>query len=285
MESGAKQKRDSTATAALTGHVLLIATEELGGATVIEELRRELREANAEKLMVIAPAVERSPLHHALGDVNTARREAEKRLAASLAELRRAGIAALGEVGDSDPLVAAKDALRQFGADEVLIVAHAEDQARWFEDDLFERARTELHPTVRLITLRREGDDAEPRLAGVEESGPGRDRPAGAEHEVTLSQNLPQFTRGGLAGIAIAVVGTIVAIVLAATGPGSESAGGAAQILIAMGVALINMTHVVGLTLQESVHYRGGWQRFFRNLSLVATPAAIVANALISLLS
>ena len=71
---------------------------------------------------------------------------------------------------------------------------------------------------------------------------------------------------------------------LAATGPSSESAGGAAQILIAMGVALINMAHVVGLLLLESVNYHGGWQRFFRNLSLTATPLAILANALISIL-
>lgn len=283
MESGPEQRRDDAAVAS-QGHVLLIAIEELRGSGLIEELRNELRNARAEKVLVIAPAVERSPLHHALGDVDTAKREAEKRLQVSLDELRRAGMSALGEVGDSDPLIAAKDALRQFGADEVLIVAHAEDQALWFEDGLFERARMELYPTVRLVTLRREEDDPEPHLAGIEESGPGRDRPADAERELSLSPNLPRVTPGALAGIPIAVLGTIVVIVLAATGPGSDSAGGAAQILIAMGVALINMAHVVGLVLLESVHYRGGWQRFFRNLSMVATPAAIVVNALISLL-
>lgn len=264
--------------------MLLIATEELSGVALIDELRRELDES-VEKVMVIAPAVEESPLHHALGDVDAARREAERRLERSLGALREADIPALGEIGDSDPLTATKDALRQFGADEILIVAHAKDQARWFEDGLFERARTELYPPVRMVTLRLDEGDPEPHLAGIEESGPGRDRPADAEHEVSLSQNLPPFTRGGLAGIVIAIVGTIVVIVLAATGPGTESAGGAAQILLAMAVALINMAHVVGLLLLESVHYRGGWQRFFRNLSLVATPVAIVANAAISILS
>jgi hypothetical protein len=107
---------------------------------------------------------------------------------------------------------------------------------------------------------------------------------AGAEQELSLSPNLPPIARGDLASILIAIVGTIVVIVLAAAGPGAESAGGAAQILIAMGVALVNMAHVVGLTLLESVHARGGLQRFFRNLSMTATPLAIVANGLITLL-
>ncbi len=103
-------------------------------------------------------------------------------------------------------------------------------------------------------------------------------------HEVRLSPNLPPFTRGDLAAVLIAIVGTMVAIVLAATGPGVQSAAGAAQILIAIGVSLINMAHVVGLLLFESVDYHGAAQSFFRTLSLVATPAAIVANLLLSVL-
>lgn len=261
--------------------VLVIVTDELSGGDVIDDLRRHLRGAEPSDVMVIAPAVEKTAFRHALGDIDSATTEAKRRLEVSLAELRGAGISAMGEVGDSDPLTAAKDALRQYPAEEVLIVAHAEDQARWFEDGLFERAQETLYPPLRMVAVRRE-DDGEPHLAGVEEAGPGR-KPS-AERELSLSLNLPRFTRGDLAGVLVAIVGTIVAIVLAATGPSSESAGGAAQILIAMGVALINMAHVVGLLLLESVDYHGGWQRFFRNLSLTATPLAIFVNALISIL-
>lgn len=158
-------------------HVLVIATDELVGHELIEELRGHLHEIGAENVMVIAPAVEKTAFHRALGDVDTATREAQRRLDESMAELRAAGISALGEVGDSDPLVAAEDALRQFGADEILIVAHAEDQARWFEDGLFERARTELQPALRMLRLRREEGESEPHLVDIEESGPGRDQP------------------------------------------------------------------------------------------------------------
>jgi len=104
------------------------------------------------------------------------------------------------------------------------------------------------------------------------------------KHEVEPSDNMPPFTRGDLGAVLVAIVGTILAIVLAATGPGVQSAAGAAQILIAMAISLINMAHVVGLLLFESVDYHGPAQTFFRTLSTVATPAAVAANLVLSLL-
>ena len=265
--------------------VLVLATEELAGRELLGELGGHLREAGSSEVMVVVPAVEKTAFQHALGDVDKAVKEAKKRLETSLDELGRAGIRALGEIGDSDPLAAAEDALREFVADEVLIVAHADDQARWFEDGLFERAQEELRPALCMVTVRRESDEREPHLAGVEESAPGHRPHPGGERELRLSPNMPRLARGDVGGILVAIVGTILAIVLAATGPGTESPGGAAQILIAMAVALINMAHVVGLILLESVGQRGGWQSFFRNLSIVATPLAVVTNGAISLLA
>jgi hypothetical protein len=279
-----QERSDGETTLQLRARILIVATDDVAGPELLEDLRGHLGDAHATEVMVTSPAVEKSAFRHALGDVDAASMQAGRRLETSLDELNRAGISASGEIGDSDPLVAAGDALRQFAADEVLIVAHVSDQARWFEDGLFERAQAELEPAVRMVTLRRDEEDGPPHLAAVEEAGPGLKPEPGADHEVEISPNLPRLTRGGLAGILIAIVGTIVVIVLAGTGPSIDSAGGAAQILIAMALALINMAHVVGLTLLESVHYRGGWQRFFSRLSLTATPLAIVANALISII-
>jgi hypothetical protein len=85
------------------------------------------------------------------------------------------------------------------------------------------------------------------------------------------------------------VVGTIVAIVLAAAvgtaSEGPQSGWKAVAIGAAIAVALVNMAHVVGLLLMESVRYRGGFARFFRTLSLVATPAAVLLNLIILLAS
>jgi hypothetical protein len=71
--------------------------------------------------------------------------------------------------------------------------------------------------------------------------------------------------------------------VLAAAGPGPESGWGAVSILIAIGVALVNLAHVVGLVLFESVHKRDGAARMFRRLALTATPVALVVNLAILL--
>lgn len=197
-----------------TVRLLVVAMDELAGPELIEELRRSLPTTRPAEVMVIAPAVEKTAFRHALGDVDSASREAKQRLQASLDELNGAGIAALGEVGDSDPVVAAQDALRQFIAGEVLIIAHAESEARWFEDGLFKRAQEELRPAVRMIAVRHEEGDPAPHVARVEESGPGRRPAPGAGRELRLSPNLPRFTRGDLAGIVVAIVGTIVAIIV-----------------------------------------------------------------------
>jgi hypothetical protein len=188
--------------------ILVIATDELAGPELVEEFRHRLRDVEAE-VMVIAPAVEKTVFHHALGDVDTAVMEAGRRLETSLDELRRAGIPALGEIGDSDPIVAAEDALRVSFADEVLIVAHADDQARWFEDGLFQRAKHELRPAVRMLAVWHE-DGEPPHLAGIEESGPGREPQPGDEQGAPA--NLPRPTRRILVAIVAAV---IVALLIA----------------------------------------------------------------------
>ena len=68
-----------------------------------------------------------------------------------------------------------------------------------------------------------------------------------------------------------------------AGGSGTDSGWVAAAIGIAIATALINMAHVVGLTLMEAVRYRGGFAKFFRTLSLVGTPLAVLINLAIAI--
>jgi hypothetical protein len=209
-------------------------------------------------------------------------RDASERLQASLEQLRRMGIEASGEVGDADPVLAAQDALRKRPADEVVILERAPQEARWFEEGLFQRAQEELSPPLKLILVDHDSDGAG-HVTAVEQA------PAGTEDvrrdvggTVEISENMPRFSRADLAGMVLGVVGTIVAAILAAT-VGPEKAAGAVAILIAIGIALINLAHVVGLLLMESVRYRGGFETFFRTLALVGTPAAVLVNLVIAL--
>jgi hypothetical protein len=267
-------------TAAAPRRLLAIVTDALEGPEPIDELQRQPDGGRVE-VRVVVPAVEATPFRHTLGDIDEPKREAEDLLRASLDSLRRSGVSASGGVGDPDPVQAAADALREAPADEVLIFEHEEGQARWFENGLFERAQESIEPPLRMVVVHSGEADGD-HVVAVEKAGRGIEHHD--ENEIG-SAYLPGLSRRDLAGMVIGIVGTLVAAILAAAGPGPDSGWGAASILIAIAIALVNLAHVVGLTLFESVRYRGGFAKLFRTVALVGTPAAVLANLLILLLA
>jgi GABA permease len=70
------------------------------------------------------------------------------------------GLAARGEVGDSDPNVAIEDALGTFAADEVIISTHPPDRSRWLERGVVERARDELDLPITHVVVDLEAESA-----------------------------------------------------------------------------------------------------------------------------
>ena len=119
--------------------ILVIANETVGG----EELREILRskaEGVDEQILVVCPALN-SAVRHWASDEDGARAAAQQRLDRSLARLREEGIQARGEVGDGDPLQAMEDALRTFGADEIVISTHPEGRSNWLERNVVGSAR------------------------------------------------------------------------------------------------------------------------------------------------
>ena len=119
--------------------ILVVANETVGGET----LRRRIRDRSGgfrTEILVVSPALN-SPLKHWISDEDEARAAAQERLERSLARLRSAGIDARGEVGDGEPLQAMEDALRTFGADEIIISTHPEGRSHWLERGVVERAR------------------------------------------------------------------------------------------------------------------------------------------------
>jgi hypothetical protein len=180
---------------------------------------------------------------------------------------------------------AAQDALHEAPADEVLIFERESEQARWFEEGLFDRAREGLEPPLRMIVVHT-GDPGGEHVVAVEEAGAGTSDSDEGEVGIPISHNMPQVPRGDLAGMATAIVGTIAAAILAAAAAGnSDSVTGwhAIALGVAIAIALVNMAHVVGLTLFESVRYQGGFAKLFRTLSLIGTPAAVLVNLAILL--
>lgn len=258
--------------------LIAIVTDEIHGPEPVEEICGDSHGEHVE-VRVVVPAVEAGPLEHTLGDIDEPRRQAEARLEKALQLIRDTGITVSGEVGDPDPVQAARDALLKSPADEILIFEHAEGQAEWYENGLFERAQESLEPPLRMVVL--ETADGRPdHIVKKDEAGPGTINPH-AGKEVGGGAYVPGLTREDLAGMLAGIIGTIVVAILAAVAAaGSETDSGwaAAAILIAIGVALANLAHVVGITIFESVNYRGGFAKFFRTLALIATPLAVLVN-------
>jgi hypothetical protein len=270
--------------------LLVVCPPAVDGKRLREEVERRAGERPAV-VQLVAPAVTESKLKAAMGDVDEAMGEASERLEQTLEGLRGDRVTAEGMVGDADPLVATEDALGTFPADEVLIVTHSGDKAKWFEEDLFDRAAERFEPPLVHVEL---GANGALPLAETEESGAGVQRDEPAEGEVELSPNLPPFSKRDLVSLFVAIVGTIVLALLAAN-VGHSAHGGkagvisahdfpdAARILIAIAFALINLAHVVGLLIFNSQEYRGPGREWFSNLSLFGTPIAVVVSLLLTI--
>ena len=139
--------------------ILVVANETVGGRT-LREMIRERSEDVQEEVLVVCPALN-SPLRTWTSDEDGARAAAQGRLDASLARLRDAGINARGEVGDGDPLQAIEDALRTFGADEVILSTHPEGRSHWLERGVVESARERFDVPIThvVVDLARETED------------------------------------------------------------------------------------------------------------------------------
>jgi hypothetical protein len=61
------------------------------------------------------------------------------------------------DVGDSDPVTAIEDALREFPADEVLVITRPDDDASWLEAGSGEEAQSRFHLPIRLVTVADDG--------------------------------------------------------------------------------------------------------------------------------
>jgi hypothetical protein len=141
--------------------ILVIANETVGGDALRNEIRSRSEGYNAE-VLVVTPALN-SPVRHWTSDEDRARAEAQQRLEASLERLAQAGIGARGEVGDGDPLQAIEDALRTFGADEVIISTHPEGRSHWLERGVVSGARERFAVPITHVVVDLEAEHEEVR--------------------------------------------------------------------------------------------------------------------------
>ena len=147
--------------------ILVIANETVGGAELMQILRSK-SEGVREQILVVCPALN-SQLRHWTSDEDRARGEAQARLEESLAALADEGVRARGQVGDADPVQAVEDALRTFGADEIVVSTHPPGRSNWLERGVVERVRERFPCPIHHVVVDLEAERGAAR-AGVDEA-------------------------------------------------------------------------------------------------------------------
>ena len=141
--------------------ILVIANETVGGETLRDEIRRRAENYD-ERVRVICPAL-MSAVRYFASDEDRARALAQERLDHSLSRLREVGVNCEGEVGDADPLQAIEDALRSFGADEIIISTHPEGRSQWLERGVVRGARERFDVPITHVVVDLEAEREEVR--------------------------------------------------------------------------------------------------------------------------
>ena len=118
--------------------ILVVANETVGGEE-LRELAQQRGCGEREEVLVVCPGAQLARPALGVGRGPRPRR----RPGAARRVPRRAspshGIQARGEIGDGDPLQAIEDALRTFGADEIVISTHPPGRSNWLEHGVVER--------------------------------------------------------------------------------------------------------------------------------------------------
>ena len=259
--------------------ILLVADERFHGEALIQEIQSHIEGRSIQvEVFIMAPVLAHSALEHELGGIDEPLKEAGERLDWVVAELKRVGIDAVGQVGDEDLMVAIGDGLRQFDADEIVLVAHAKGERTYAEKDIWQKIEQEH--TLPVVGL----------MVHVESDGVGEvvseehldARAESIEDEAREGHEAPPLGRRDVLGVLYAFFGTILLGLLALEAgidDNGDIVGGAALILLlAFGAFIINVAYIVAILLFRSVTYSGPWVRFFAGASLLITTVGLVAS-------
>ena len=132
--------------------VLALVSEPVSGQALKEAIGAE--PAQAAEVLVVAPALN-SRFRFWTSDSDEAIARAEQVAQETVERLEEEGVDAAGDTGESDPLLAAQDALQTFDADEIVLFTHPEGQRNWAEEGLVEEADRRFTQAVRHVLVER----------------------------------------------------------------------------------------------------------------------------------
>jgi hypothetical protein len=136
--------------------ILVLANETIGGEKLLDAIRARAAEGDA-RFHVVVPEIR--PRHGNVIYDDAVRSSAQVRVDLALAFMREEGITGRGEVGDRDPLNAAKDAIADHRITEIIVSTLPPSSSGWMKRDLIEALEndTGLPVTHVVVDLAREG--------------------------------------------------------------------------------------------------------------------------------
>jgi hypothetical protein len=136
--------------------ILVLANETIGGEKLLDAIRARHAEGDA-RFHVVVPEIR--PRHGNIIYDEAVRDSAQVRVDLALSFMHNEGIEGSGEVGDRDPLNAAKDAIAEHGIDEIIVSTLPALSSGWMKRDLIEVLENETGLPVKhvVVDLAREG--------------------------------------------------------------------------------------------------------------------------------
>jgi hypothetical protein len=113
--------------------LLVLTSEPISASELRAAVGPEVDPRDAE-VMVVAPALQPSPIKFWFSDADEAIERAEQVRRETVERLGAEGVPASGDTGEGDPLEAVGDALATFPAERIVLFMHAGSEGRYRED-------------------------------------------------------------------------------------------------------------------------------------------------------
>lgn len=124
--------------------IIAVVTEPVSGEALRSALGEDVGDA---EVLVIAPALT-SRFRWLTSDTDKAIERAEAVQEEAVERLSEEEVDAVGDTGESDPLLAVQDALQTFPAEQIVLFTHREGDRNWLEEGVVDEARERFDPPV-----------------------------------------------------------------------------------------------------------------------------------------
>ncbi|HWT21912.1 MAG TPA: universal stress protein [Solirubrobacteraceae bacterium] len=130
--------------------ILVLANETIGGQKLLDAVRERAAEGDA-RFHVVVPQTR--PRHGNVIYDEAVRDSAQVRVDLAVAFMREEGIEGSGEVGDADPLNAAKDAIAEHGIHEIIVSTLPATSSGWLRRDLIQALEQQTGLPVKHVVV------------------------------------------------------------------------------------------------------------------------------------